>query len=315
MQRPDIAVVIPTRGRPDVVKRAVFSVLSQTLMPTEVWVVIDGPDPATAEALGAGGDDRVHVLALDTNRGASAARNAGVAAARSEWVAFLDDDDEWLPEKLERQWAVVQRCAARDHTLFATAVEWRVDESSQVYPRRAISPHERVADYLFVRTQPGEGMLAVPTLMLKRALAAAHPLPQGLPTHEEFDWFLQLEAAGAGFEVLLDPVVIVHAPSSRISVSTTSTWHMSLGWALLRRKELGKRAFGAFCLTEVARSAKREGGLALLVGILAMARTGTVRPFEVARFFAIWFVPDALRRRADLGLGRLRRRPATRGAR
>jgi glycosyltransferase involved in cell wall biosynthesis len=73
----------------------------QTHCDFEIIVVVDGPDPATEAALGELTDSRLHVVTLAESQGGSDARNAGIAASKGEWVAFLDDDDEWLPEKLD----------------------------------------------------------------------------------------------------------------------------------------------------------------------------------------------------------------------
>ena len=100
-----VSVVIPTCGRPDLLQRAVRSALAQTLRAIEVVVVIDGEDPGTRLAMErvAYQDPRLHVLALPKSVGGSDARNRGVDAAAGEWIAFLDDDDEWFPGKLQAQ--------------------------------------------------------------------------------------------------------------------------------------------------------------------------------------------------------------------
>ena len=291
----DVCVVIPTRGRPQLVKRAVRSALSQTLPPAEVVVVVDGPDEVTEAALEDLADPRLQVLVKERSGGAAAARNTGVRATHCSWIAFLDDDDEWVPEKLAAQQAQLLGAADRETTVFATGVEWRVDQSSFRYPLRKIEPNESVGDYLFVRTRPGEGMLAVPSLMLPRQLALAHPLPEFLRTHEEYDWFLDLQTAGITFSVLLEPLTIVHAPSARTSVSSQATWHSSLSWALRRRNDLGERAFAAFCLTDVARAARNSGGPRTFVAIAAMALTARPSPFELVRFLLSWLVPQRTR--------------------
>src|SRR5689334_6912006 len=103
MQRPEVSVVIPTRGRPDWAPRAADQALSQTVRNIEVLVVVDGPDPATVDALTALDDPRLRVIELPASGGAPAARNVGVGHARADWVALLDDDDEWLPGKVATQ--------------------------------------------------------------------------------------------------------------------------------------------------------------------------------------------------------------------
>src|SRR5689334_5208317 len=100
---PDVSVVIPTLNRPELAARAVRSVLAQTHDSLEVVVVVDGPDPGTREHLETIGDERLRVLELPERGKAPNARNQGALAARGRWTALLDDDDEWLPAKLETQ--------------------------------------------------------------------------------------------------------------------------------------------------------------------------------------------------------------------
>src|SRR5690242_13806787 len=98
MPDPLISVVIPTFNRARCVANAVDSVLVQTFKDCEVIVVDDGSTDATAEVL-KGYGNRVRVI-QQSNRGVSAARNAGIRSARGEWIAFLDSDDIWNPDKL-----------------------------------------------------------------------------------------------------------------------------------------------------------------------------------------------------------------------
>lgn len=97
----DVAVVIPTYNRADLLPAAVDSVLRQTLPPREVIVVDDGSTDDTQEVLSRYGTRIRAITTENVERGA--ARNLGVAAAASTWVAFLDSDDEWHPRKLELQ--------------------------------------------------------------------------------------------------------------------------------------------------------------------------------------------------------------------
>ena len=109
-----VSVVIPTRGRPQWVVRAVESVFQQSYAQLEAIVVIDGPDRDTAFLLQGIKDDRLHLIMLEENAGGSEARNIGVRAARGEWVAFLDDDDQWMPTKLAKQMEAA--AGSRDET-------------------------------------------------------------------------------------------------------------------------------------------------------------------------------------------------------
>jgi teichuronic acid biosynthesis glycosyltransferase TuaG len=105
-ERPRISVVIPTHERPEVCKRAISSALEQEAPPLEVLVCDDGSADHTQEELEAlaANEPRLRYLRLDRSFGGpAAARNLGTESARGEWVAFLDDDDQWVASKLRLQ--------------------------------------------------------------------------------------------------------------------------------------------------------------------------------------------------------------------
>ena len=97
-----ISVIIPTYNRREHVCRAIDSVAAQTVAPEEIIVVDDGSTDDTSEAIQSRFGSSVRLISQE-NRGVSAARNRGVGEAQSEWIAFLDSDDVWLPRKIERQ--------------------------------------------------------------------------------------------------------------------------------------------------------------------------------------------------------------------
>lgn len=101
---PDVTVVIPTHNRAALLSSTLRSVLWQTSVSFDVIVVDDGsPGDATAEVVSGLRDPRVTLLRNAHSQGVSAARNRGIEAATSPWIAFLDDDDLWAPDKLRGQ--------------------------------------------------------------------------------------------------------------------------------------------------------------------------------------------------------------------
>lgn len=109
MTRPLLSVVIPTRNRANLVGEAIESALCQREGRVEVIVVDDASTDDTASVLVRSFGSRIHLLRLPHRRGAGAARNAGVRLARGELLAFLDDDDLWLPGKLDAELRVFER--------------------------------------------------------------------------------------------------------------------------------------------------------------------------------------------------------------
>jgi glycosyltransferase involved in cell wall biosynthesis len=104
-----ISVVIPTFNRAELLTGAIRSVLNQTFQDFEVLIVDDGSSDTTPDVVKSFDDNRIHYIRHTARRGGAAARNTGIARAGGEYVAFLDDDDEWFPHKLASQMAVMRR--------------------------------------------------------------------------------------------------------------------------------------------------------------------------------------------------------------
>jgi glycosyltransferase involved in cell wall biosynthesis len=104
-----VSVIIPTRNRAQLLPRAVSSVLRQTFPDFEVIIVDDGSTDGTPELRARFHDNRIRWLRHDISRGGAAARNTGILHSGAEYIAFLDDDDEWYPEKLARQTEIIAK--------------------------------------------------------------------------------------------------------------------------------------------------------------------------------------------------------------
>ena len=97
----NISVVIPTYNRRQTIGRSIDSVLNQTLFPSEIIVVDDGSTDETSDYIQSNFPS-IRLL-QQPNKGVSAARNMGIRSADGNWITLLDSDDEWFPEKLEKQ--------------------------------------------------------------------------------------------------------------------------------------------------------------------------------------------------------------------
>jgi glycosyltransferase involved in cell wall biosynthesis len=111
---PTVSVVIPCYNAAPFIRETVESALAQTFPPLEVLVIDDGSTDDSAVIAGSI-DPRVRVIS-QPNQGESVARNRGIGEARGDWIALLDADDLWKPEKLERQLAVAGRDVVAVHT-------------------------------------------------------------------------------------------------------------------------------------------------------------------------------------------------------
>lgn len=290
-----VSVVIPTLNRAEAVCRAVASVQAQTYRNIEVVVVIDGDDPATAAALSALGEPRLKVIAHGVNKGPGAARNTGVRAASGEWIAFLDDDDEWLPRKIELQVGVAMAVRA-ENAIVSCRVFAEFDGQRMVWPARPPDGGQHISEYLIDRPHliSRPGYVATPTILVSRDLALHIPFPDDAD-HEDWGWLLLLAAtAQARLHFVWEPLAVIKISPTLSSRSHRNEWRVSLDWAQRYRDRMTGLAFASFVLTKVAGRARRAGEWGALPGILAAAfRTGSPRPRHLAFFLGTWLLPVA----------------------
>lgn len=124
---PLVSVILPTYNRAATLDRAVQSVLSQSYQNLELLLVDDGSTDETAAYVATLQDERLQYLQQEQNQGVAAARNAGIAAAKGQLIAFLDSDDAWMPDKLSRQVAQMQRAPKRVGLLYTGLVVEHAD--------------------------------------------------------------------------------------------------------------------------------------------------------------------------------------------
>lgn len=297
---PVISVVIPTRNRPDLVSVAVASALNQTFTHLEVIVVIDGPDPDTLTQLQRIPDPRLRVLPLATSVGAAEARNLGVNAAHGAWIAFLDDDDEWLPGKLERQ-SNIARSSQASIPIVCGAYWARQEGRDTLFGRRRPRlDEEPLSEYMFCRRSftYGENALATSVLLVPRSLMLEVPFDPTLKKHQDWDWALRaLAHPHTTLLYIPEPLSIYNMPLGTARISASPDWQASLTWAQQRRHLLTPRAFAAFVTTECLTRATRSG--ATLPQRLTLVRTileeGEPAPRTLAMMLTILLTPTTLR--------------------
>lgn len=288
-----VSTIIPTRNRPEPLERAIRSVLAQSFQDFEIIVVIDGPDATTDPALLQVLDARIRVLQLPENVGLAEARNQGICVAQGKWIALLDDDDEWLPEKLELQVKKAIDLASNYVFVPCRFIE-RTLTLERVMPAKLPESAARFSEYIYC----DGGYLQPSIYFMSRALAIAVPFTKGLRHVEDSDWLLRMAK---------HPLVQVGAVEELGSIyynlkegsreSETTPWAHPLKWAIENHTLFTPRAF-PFFVARLCLNARRAGEpISVLFYLLNTARRyGTLTPKVLSYFMAYWFFPaDSLR--------------------
>ena len=185
-ERPLVSAVLITRDRPDRLRAAVDSLREQTYPNLELVVVDGSRDSVESLVRRHAGDVPVTYL-RDDGEGPGAARNAGIDAATGEYVAFLDDDDRWLPEKTERQ---VEAFAPGVGTVYTG--QFVVRDGRRVGGRTP-----SLSGWVTERLLRGEALCPTSTVMVRRALVdRAGGFDETLPVWEDREWYVRLSKYG-----------------------------------------------------------------------------------------------------------------------
>ncbi len=181
---PLVSVIIPTFNRSRLLREAIESVLSQDYHHFELLVVDDGSTDDTLKMLPTYGH-RLTVIQQE-NRGVSAARNAGIAAATGEYIAFLDSDDQWLPSKLTRQ---IRFFSSHPQALICQTEEIWIRNGRRVNPKLR---HQKLSGMIFKPSL--ELCLVSPSaVMMHRSLFEKVGLfDESLPACEDYDLWLRV---------------------------------------------------------------------------------------------------------------------------
>jgi glycosyltransferase involved in cell wall biosynthesis len=216
-----VSVVLPTFNRGYCLERAIRSVLGQTYPDWELIVVDDGSTDDTQAVLESFKDPRIRVFRHSVNRGVAAARNTGLAAARGEFIAFLDSDDEWRPDKLTKQLDVMRR-APTAQLAFTDLVWRRGDVEAGSFARtlpvfsKLLHQHPPTGGHLVIPQRTmylcllQELPVKSPTLMIRaQILSSVGQFDEQLRSGEDWEFLLRA-AREFDFAYLDESLTVVH---------------------------------------------------------------------------------------------------------
>ena len=179
-----VSVIIPTFNRAHKVERALQSVLAQTFTPYEIIVVDDGSMDETADLINRHYAESVHYF-FQPNKGVSHARNRGIQEASGNWIAFLDSDDEWLPDKLQIQVSTLQK---NPDILFCHTDEIWIRNGKRVNPMRK---HRKQGGWIYEKCLPLCVISPSSVLIKKEIFTNLGGFDESLPACEDYDYWLR----------------------------------------------------------------------------------------------------------------------------
>src|SRR5262249_55296590 len=225
---PQVSVIIPTHNRADFLRGAIASVLDQSFQDFEIIVVDDASNDNTSEVVASFNDERINLVRHETNKGGSAARNTGILASKCDYIAFLDDDDEWLPEKLAKQMDILLASPQEVGCVYTGYVE--VDRATgKVTGQRIPTKRGNLSKELLVKNCVG----GASSVLLKRdCLKKVGLFDESLPRSQDSDMWFRI-ANEFLFEYIQAPLFKYYLHENRISTNLEA---ISAGLEIFARK-------------------------------------------------------------------------------
>lgn len=288
---PEFAVIIPVYNRASTVLPTLKSVQDQTLGDFECIVVDDGSsDGDQLKALVESFKDPRFRYVWRPNGGASAARNTGIDEAVGDFVAFLDSDDLWLPEKLHTQASQLRQWP--DRVAYCQCLVDRGVGKYWIRPTRSMSPDCNVGDYLFIKNE----FIPTPTIALATSIARNIRWDEGLSKSEDPDFCLRLRAAGHLFDFMPKPLVIWSDSTEEGRASREGDSSVPLAFLERHRHMLSPQAVRGFRATVLAYDLAKERPL-LALKDLALGAISGVPLRVIARQLLRAFLPRQVYRK------------------
>lgn len=305
--RPLVSVIIPVFNRAERLAHAVESVQAQSLTDWELIIVDDGSREPLDTIVSQFDDPRIVLLRHDVNRGVSAARNTGLDAARGKLAAFLDSDDEWLPEKLLVQSSLIARQPAPEKAFCATRTLVIKDRSHHVVlPRTAPERGRNIAEFLYAEDG---GFAQASSYCLPLEMARRVRFCESLRQYEDHLFLIEAIAAGAQYVLAPQALNVWHDDERPDRLGANGSLASGRHFLSVAAPFMSPRAIAAFEARCLGPQLWRENMARALAKFYAAYRAGGLSKAQAARLLARCFLPGQWLRRAQhsLHLARTRR--------
>lgn len=302
VKKPLVSVIIPTYNRAHLLKRAIDSALAQTYENLEVLVIDDASSDETEYVVGSYRDPRVRYFRHCTNRGGSAARNTGLQLARGHFVAFLDSDDEWMPEKVERHLEVFRKHPEYD-VVYSAVRDVYPDGSFRI--RHHDGPEGQIYDLLLVRNVVGPTSAFV---VRRECFEKVGGFDESLRSAQDYDMWLRL-ARHFKFKCIREPLVNYYWHGDQITSNVEAKKQGML--AILKKYEFDLRRTHP---SVVADRYFRLGRFLVVAGQVAEGRKYVFRALRICPWrpkYALHLLLTAFGARPYLLLRSFRRRTSS----
>jgi glycosyltransferase involved in cell wall biosynthesis len=298
---PKISVIILTHNRAALLPRAISSVLNQTYQSFELLIVDDASKDNTREVVGSFCDNRTTYIRHEVNKGEAASRNTGILNSKGEYIAFLDDDDEWLPKKLEMQVNLLESCSERVGGIYAGSL--RIDQGTGAVLSQWL-PSKR--GYLYNEISINN-CIGTPSsvLLRKKCFDLVGMFDESIVYGPDYDMWVRISKE-FHFEYIREPLIKYFVHDNRLSTNSEK---------MIRGLEAQLEKHGSFFATNSKGYARRYRSLGKLYcyngdvskGRRAFLKAMRIYPFDIKHYldFCLSLLGAENYRRSKRGLVKL----------
>jgi glycosyltransferase involved in cell wall biosynthesis len=205
---PKVSVIIPTHNRAEFLRSAIASVLNQTFQDFEIIIIDDASKDHTQEVIANFNDARIKVIHNQISKGAAGARNIGLINTSGEYIAFLDDDDEWLPEKLKIQTCLLDNSPSEVGGIYTYS-----------FIKEKVSGRVLSIWNYEIKEFSKENVITTSSVLLRRECFEKCGLfDENMPTGSDYDMWIRI-SENFSFEIIKDALVNYYIHENRLSIN------------------------------------------------------------------------------------------------
>lgn len=241
-----VSVIVPTYNRAKVIHHCLNSIINQTYSNLEIIVVDDASNDHTESIVKSMDDSRIKYIRLNQNSQGTKPRNIGIESCTGKYIAFLDSDDAWLPDKIEKQLFYIKKNNEQDVLCF-TGVILRWNSKEKIVINRNIQRNETIIDYII-----NVGWVQCGTFMCSSEIAKKTKFSSIVRKHQDWDFCFRLAKNNCKFIYLKEALTVYNIDDGNNQISTNNRFDLSLEWINSIKNEISLKSYYVFLINHVA---------------------------------------------------------------
>ncbi|WP_269266773.1 glycosyltransferase family 2 protein [Vibrio cholerae] len=279
-----VSVVIPVYNRAHLISRTLNSVLNQTHKRLEVIIVDDCSNDSSelVKEIEKFSDLNIKYIRHEVNKHGGGSRNTGIDAASGEYIAFLDSDDVWMPEKIQD--CIVEIIKSKVDFVFG---QLNVLKEKKILPTRGLNSGERLSDYILLNG----GTIQTSTIFIKSDVAKKVRFDDNLKRFQDYDFVVSLEKNGSNCHFIKKCHAVMYDDDQGNRISNSYDPNPAIYWIKKVENDISVLSYSNFYLNRIVKYVKMDKGTFYSLCFLYSKNIGFISVKNRIKWTAICFVP------------------------